>query len=179
MFTPERALFVLVDVQGRLAGLMHEREALLDNLGRLIEGVRALDIPVIWMEQVPEKMGPTVPELAARLEGLRPMSKSSFGCCGDAAFMEALEASGRDEIIVAGIEAHVCINQTVQVLVAQGYRVEVVADATSSRTAGNRQVGLDRMARAGAGITSVETILFELMGSSAHPAFREVQRCLK
>lgn len=179
MFTPERAIFVLVDVQGRLAELMHNRDALMDSLGRLIEGMRALDIPIIWMEQVPEKMGPTVPELAARLDGLRPLAKTSFGCCGDAAFMAALERSGRDDIVVAGIEAHVCMTQTVEALRVNGYRVEVVADATSSRTAANRQIGLDRMARAGAGISSVETILFELMGSSEHPAFREVQRCLK
>ena len=179
MFTPDRAVFVLIDVQGRLAGLMHNRDALLDSQGRLIEGIRALEIPIIWMEQVPEKMGATVPELVARLDGLTPLAKTSFGCCGDPAFMDALKRCGREQVIVAGIEAHVCMTQTVEVLAANGYHVEVVADATSSRTDANRRIGLDRMARAGAGISSVETILFELMGSSEHPAFREVQRCLK
>lgn len=172
-------VFVLVDVQGRLAEIMHEKDILFDNLQRLVKGMQLLKAPIIWMEQIPGKMGRTIPQLAALLTSDTPIAKSSFGCCGDETFMAKLTSLGRKHVVIAGIETHVCIYQTAAELVTHGYHVEVVADAVSSRAASNKQIALDRIKAAGARLTSVEMILFELMKTAEHPAFRDMLKIVK
>jgi len=179
MLDPDKAVFVLVDVQGRLAQLMHAKEALFDNLQRLIKGLTVLDIPIIWMEQIPDKMGKTIPELSALLADRTPIAKSSFSCYGCPAFREALQAHGREQVLIAGIETHVCVYQTAVELVEAGQHVEVVADAVSSRAEQNRAIGLERIRAAGARLTSVEMVLFELMRSAEHAGFRELLRIVR
>lgn len=179
MLSPEQTALVLLDVQGKLAQLMHEREALFANLQRLIQGVRVLGLPVFWLEQYPQGLGPTVPEVARLLTDLQPMVKVSFSACGCGAFRQRLEASGRHQVLLAGIEAHVCVYQTAVDLLAAGYTVEVVGDAVSARTAANRQLGLERMGAAGARRTGVEMALFELLRTAEAPAFKEIARLVK
>jgi nicotinamidase-related amidase len=174
------AVLVVVDVQGRLARLMWEKEALFAEIARMIEGAGALGIPVIWMEQSPAKLGPTVPEVAGAMPGgLSPIPKASFSCWGQPEFVRALEDSGRRDVLLCGIETHVCVYQTARDLVANGYRVQVVADAVSSRKVSNRGVGLRRIGEAGAQLTTVETCLFEMLGSAEDEAFRAVARIVK
>jgi nicotinamidase-related amidase len=133
---------------------------------------------VLWVEQNPDGLGPTVPALAGLLTG-RPIVKRSFSCCGEPAFVEALAATGRKQVLLAGIEAHVCIWQTVAELRAAAYEVEVAADATASRAPANKEVALGRIRAAGAGVTSVETALFELLGAAEGPKFKEILRIVK
>jgi|AP95_1055475.scaffolds.fasta_scaffold08089_2 nicotinamidase-related amidase len=179
MLRTDDTTLVIIDVQGKLATLMHEREELYRNLQILVRGARILELPVLWLEQYPEGLGPTIPELAELLTDLEPMAKLSFSGCGLEEFKQRLDDSGRRTLLVAGIEAHICVNQTVCDLIAGGYGVEVVSDAVSSRTAANRQVGLDKMSRAGAGITSVETALFELLREAGTPPFKKIARLVK
>jgi nicotinamidase-related amidase len=179
MLSPDRTVFVLVDVQTRLTGVMHERQSLVDNLVRLVRGIRLLDVPLLWIEQTPDKIGPTIPELAAHLDGLRPVVKQCFGCWGEPVFRAALENTQRGHILLAGIETHVCVSQTALALLDHGYAVDVAADACASRTASNHAIGLQRMQQAGAAPTSVEAALFELLGSTRHPRFRDVLRLVK
>ena len=162
-----------------LADVMHGRDALLHSLKQLIAGVKALGLPVLWLEQNPDRMGATVPELAELLPGQRPITKMSFSCCGAPPFVAALAQSARRQVILCGIETHVCICQTARDLGAAGYAVEVVEDAVSSRTPDNKRLGLDKVRAAGGQITSVETILFELLRTAEHPAFRTVLRLVK
>ena len=176
--TDETAL-VIIDVQGKLATLMHEREELYRTLQILVRGARILELPVLWLEQYPEGLGPTIPEVAELLTDQEPMAKLSFSGCGLEDFRQQLEQIGRRKLLVAGIEAHICVNQTVCDLIGAGYSVEVVADAISSRTAANRQVGLDKMSRAGADITSVETAMFELLREAGTPEFKEIARLVR
>lgn len=175
----EDTLLLVVDVQGRLARLMHESDAMIAQQRILIEACRLLDVPVVWAEQLPDKLGPTVPELTEKLAGLTPLSKSSFGCCGDAGLMEAIRASGRTQVLLSGIETHVCVWQTAAALRREDYAVHLVCDAVSSRSAFNREIAFRRMAQAGVCLGNVEMILFELMGSAGHPRFRDVTRLLK
>ncbi|AKS42948.1 hydrolase [Wenzhouxiangella marina] len=177
--TTDNALLLLVDVQGRLARLMHESEAIIGQCRRLIQACRLLELPVVWAEQLPDKLGPTVPELTEVLDGLAPQSKSSFGCCGDTGLMQAIEASGRSRILLCGIETHVCVWQTAAALRQRDYEVHLIADAVSSRSAFNRDIGLRRMAAAGVHLSNVEMVLFELMGDAGHPKFRDVSKLLK
>jgi len=179
MLVVDDAVLLVVDVQGNLAQAMHEKEALFDALRRVIRGAQALEIPILRAEQNPEGLGPTIPEIDALLPESPPFSKLSFSCCGNVDFVRELEALSRKQVLVAGIEAHVCVYQTARDLAALGYEVHVVADAVSSRTAGNRSVGLQRMRELGAVTTSVEMALFELLRTAEGPAFKELLRIVK
>jgi len=179
MLMREKAVLAVIDVQGALAEAMFEKERLFRSLRLMIRGARALDLPILWTEQVPEKLGPTVSEIAALLQEIHPISKATFSCGGCRAFMEALQALGRYDVLLTGIEAHVCVYQTAVDLLARECRVEVVADAVSSRTAENRAIGIERMRSLGAGITSVETVLFELVRSAQAAEFRRILSLVK
>lgn len=169
---------VVVDVQGRLAQLMHEKERLFKNIRTLIQGAEILAIPILWCQQVPEALGSTAAEIAELLEGLEPVNKAAFSCCGSGEFNGKLEGLGRKQVVLCGIESHVCIYQTAVQLLEKGFTVEVISDAVSSRTAENRQVGLEKMKAAGAGISSVEMVLFELVRTAEHGQFKEIARLI-
>jgi nicotinamidase-related amidase len=153
---------------------VQEKEALHDNLRKLVQGMQALKIPIIWVEQIPEKMGRTIPVLLELLKLESPINKSSFSCCGEPSFVEKIEGANRRQVLIAGIEAHVCIFQTASDLVKRGYHVEVVADAVSSRTLSNKTIGLERAKDHGAFLTSVESALFELLKTATAPEFKEI-----
>jgi nicotinamidase-related amidase len=169
----------VVDVQGKLAQLMAEKDSLFKNLGILIQGAKILELPILWCQQAPEALGPTVPEIAELLTGIEPMDKASFSCCGDERFTAELNALGREQILLCGIETHVCIYQTAMDLMEGGLDVTIVADAVSSRTAQNREIALTRLAAEGAGISSTEMVLFELLRTARHPQFRPVAQLVK
>jgi len=179
MLRAEDTVLVLIDVQGRLADVMNEKDILLLNLTRLLKAMPLLGIPVIWMEQTPDKMGATIAPIRELLTGNNPIAKSSFGCCGSGQFMHRLGELKRRSVALAGIETHVCVYQTAAQLLEAGYRVEVVADAVSSRSPMNRSIALERMQSMGARLTSVEMLVFELMQTADHPAFREILKIIK
>jgi nicotinamidase-related amidase len=142
--------------------------------------VQVLQLPIIWNEQIPEKLGPTVPELAELLaESTQPIPKASFSCCGNPPFMDALKAVNRRQVLLAGIESHVCVYQTGLDLLNLGYEVQVVADAVSSRTPENRQLGLEHLKQAGAAVTSTEMALFELLRVAEGSKFKEIAKIVK
>lgn len=179
MMMLDNSVFVLVDVQGRLAELMFEKDRLFRNLEVCIRGMRLLGVPLIWLEQVPDKMGPTIEPLRSLLEGLNPVSKSAFSCCGEPEFIGALERTARKQVVLAGIETHVCVYQTAMDLLASGYEVEVVEDAVSSRTAESKALALNKIVSAGARLSTVEMIMFELMRTTLHPQFRDILKLIK
>ena len=179
MLNPETAALVVIDVQGKLAQLMHAKDDLFDQLGRVIRGCRALDVPIVWAEQYPQGLGPTVPAVARHLEGLEPIAKNAFSCWGDAGFRSALEATGRRHLLVSGIEAHICVYQTARDLLADGYEIEVVVDCVSSRTVSSKAIGLERMRDAGARPTTVEMALYEMLGKAGGERFKKILEIVK
>jgi nicotinamidase-related amidase len=180
MLTLDNTALVIIDVQGRLAQLMYQKETLFDNLQKIIKGAQVLELPIIWNEQLPEKLGPTAPEIAELLVNTtQPIAKASFSCCGNPPFMETLKGNQRKQVLLAGIESHICVYQSCLDLLNLGYEVQVVADAVSSRTAENRQIGLERMKEAGATLTSTEMALFELLRVAEGPKFKEITRIVK
>ena len=179
MLQTDNTALVIIDVQGKLASVMHEREQLIRNLRILIQGAQILETPIHWLEQYPEGLGPTVPELAELLYDDEPLPKMSFSACGQEEFLTQLKEGGRGSLLLAGIEAHVCVYQTARDLVERGYQVEVAVDAISSRTEANKRIGVDKMIRVGAEPTSVETALFELMRTAEAPRFKDVARLVK
>ncbi len=179
MLRAESAGLVVVDVQGKLATLMHEREEFYRQLQILIGGARVLELPVFWLEQYPEGLGATIPEVAELLTDLEPLPKVVFSGWGQDEFVRQVGASGRRQLLLCGLESHICVYQTTRDLLAAGYYVEVAADAVSSRTAQNREIGLQRMATLGAQITSVEMALFEMLREAGTPQFKEIVRLVK
>lgn len=179
MLEPDNTVVLLIDMQDRLFRAMHEKEDLLQNVCNLIRGARTLNIPIVMSEQYPEGIGKTVPEVASLLPDVAGIRKMEFSCCANARCSSALEATGRRQVLVAGIEAHICVYQTSMALREKGWQVQVVADAVSSRTLRNRDLGLEKMRDAGIVITSVEIALFELLGTAEAEPFREISKILK
>jgi len=177
MLNREEALLVVIDIQGNLYLAMDEKEFLLTNTAKLVKGIITLDIPIILTEQV--KIGPTIPELAGLMTAVKPIIKNSFSCCGDRQFMDTLIAAGKKQIIICGIEAHVCAYQTSMDLLARGYEVYIVADAVSSRTARNREIGIQKLLASGATLTSTEMALFELLKTATDPKAKDLFRIIK
>jgi len=179
MLEIQNACLVVVDVQGKLAQLMVDKESLFKNIRILIQAAKILDIPILWCQQVPESLGPTVPEIAELLAGEEPIDKACFSCCGEERFTAELNALGKEQVLLCGIEAHICVYQTAMDLMEGGLDVTVVADAVSSRTEQNRETALDRLSAEGANISSTEMTLFELLKTARHPQFREIARLVK
>jgi nicotinamidase-related amidase len=175
----QNCTLVIVDVQGKLAGIMHDKEILFKNIAILIRAAKLLDIPILWCQQCPNALGPTVPEIAELLTDNRPINKSAFSCCGDEQFNIKLNKLGRREVILCGIETHVCIFQTAADLLDNGYNIYVIADAVSSRTLQNKQIALDRLSAEGVKISSTEMLLFELLKTADHPQFKQIAKLIK
>ena len=170
---------VVVDVQGKLAQLMYDKDVLFKNIKILIKAAKILNIPIIWCQQCPEALGPTVPEISELLADLKPINKVAFSCCGDEQFSIRLNELSRKQVLLCGIETHVCIYQTAADLLGKGFAVNVIADAVSSRTMENREIALNRMAVQGANISSTEMALFELLKTAEHPQFKQIAKLIK
>lgn len=179
MFATDNAILLVIDIQGKLAGLMHQHEELFRNTSRLIRAAQMLDIPILITEQAPDKIGSTVPEITSLLKDHQRIPKSSFSCCGQKEFMDDLELLDRRQIIVCGIEAHVCVYQTVSDLIERNYEIQIVADAVSSRKEANKICGIRRMRDLGACVTSTEMIICELLKTSEHAKFKDIMALIK
>ena len=168
-----RAALVVVDVQEAFRKAVPDFDDVAKAAATLVRGADALGVPVLVTEQYPRGLGDTAPEVAEHLPaGVEPLEKVVFA----ASEAEGFDLGGRDQALVCGIEAHVCVNQTALDLLERGVEVHVAKDAVSSRFEGNKEVGLEKMERAGAVVTSVETALFELLGRAGTDEFKEVQR---
>jgi nicotinamidase-related amidase len=170
---------VVVDVQGKLAQLMLDKQALFKNIQILIKAAKILDIPILWCQQCPDSLGPTVPQIAELLAGNKPIDKAAFSCCGSGEFNTRLNELARQQVLLCGIEAHVCIYQTAIDLLTKGFSVDVIADAVSSRTAENKQIALSRMAKQRVNISCTEMALFELLKTAEHPQFKQIAKLIK
>ena len=177
---PSRAALLVVDVQERLAAAMPpgDLERLLKYTLALIGAARELGIPVLATEQYPRGLGPTLPALRAQLPA-PPIEKMAFSCAADPGFAAALAATGRRQVVIAGMETHVCVFQTARDLAAQGYEVQVCGDAVASRIEEHRRIGLDLCREAGAVVSTAETAIFDLLHLAGTPQFKKVAPLLK
>ena len=171
----DRAALVVVDVQEAFRPAVVDFERVAGEVSKLIQGAKILGVPVVASEQYPKGLGKTVPEVAEQLGDVEPIEK----VCFSAAEADNFDLYGREQALVCGIESHVCVSQTAHDLLDRGVEVHVAEDAVSSRTRENRDVGLHKMERSGAVITSVETALFELVGVAGTDEFKAVQGLVK
>jgi len=172
----DHAALAIIDVQARLVPAMAEFGPALVNIRRLARGARALAMPVVVTEQYPRGLGPTVPSVARLVPGPYP-AKTAFSCFGCEPFAQAV--ADRDDLILCGIETHVCVLQTALDGLALGRRVFVAADAVTSRSLTNRDAALATMAAAGVVVAPTESLLFGLLGAAGSPEFKVISRLVK
>ena len=179
MLRKGRTGLVVIDVQGKLATIVHDSEVFIANLVKLVKAAKLLGLPILWLEQNPEKLGATVPELREVLDRVEPIAKYSFSACGEPAFVEAVKKAKMNSWLITGIETHICVYQTALGLLDLGYDVELVSDCVSSRTIENKDMALAKLARKGAEVTSLEMCLFELIGDCRADKFRGALSLIK
>ncbi|MBY0526107.1 MAG: hydrolase [Gemmataceae bacterium] len=168
---------LVIDVQEKLMAKIPNAAALTRNIALLIDGARLLGLPVVATEQYPKGLGPTVAELAVKLSD-RP-DKVAFSCCAIPAVLDTFRRDARPKVLLAGIEAHVCVQQTALDLLARDVRVYIAADAVGSRFPIDQEYALRRMERAGAIIVTAETAVFEWTGGADHPKFKEISKLIQ
>jgi nicotinamidase-related amidase len=180
---PKTTVILVVDVQEKLAAAMPEAAlaALVKNTEILLETAKVLDVKVLASEQYPKGLGHTLPALGEKLGalGVTPMPKMAFDACSDLAIARALSDIAPRQVVIVGMEAHVCVFQTARELVKRGYATHVVADAVTSRRKENRQLGLSLCERAGAIVTPAETVAFDLLGQAGSDAFKTVSKLVR
>lgn len=179
MLTIDNTLLLIIDMQGNMARGMADGDALFDQIARLIRGILVFDIPIVMTEHLPAKLGTTIPEVAGLIPGVSALPKETFSCCANGAFSRILAAHNRRQVLVAGIETHICVYQTTADLIRAGYETYLVADAVSSRTQRNRQIGIDRLRDEGAKLASTEMVLFELLKEAGAPGAKEIFKIVR
>jgi nicotinamidase-related amidase len=177
----EKALLAVIDVQERLCVAMDERvlRQLTKNIGILLESATELNIPVLVTEQYVRGLGATLPELKEKATGAPCYEKMTFSCCGSAEFIEKLKATDRRQIIITGMESHVCVLQTVIELRDAGFDVHVVKDAVMSRSKHNWQTAIEVMTLAGAVPTCTESVVFQLLKVAGTEEFKKLSKLVK
>ena len=174
-----RKILTLIDVQEKLVPLMENNTQFVENLVILVKGAQLLDIPIIWMEQLPDKLGPTIPEIKNIMKDQSPIVKNVFSCGNSDAYISILNNYDPDEVILCGIETHVCVYQTAIDLLSIGKDVQVVADAVTSRKKLNHDIGLQRISEKGGQLTTFELLLFEEQRIAVGDRFRSLIQLIK
>ncbi|MFB3922892.1 MAG: hydrolase [Terriglobia bacterium] len=172
---------VLLDVQAKLVPAMFDPQGVIRNARILLRLAESLQIPRILTAQYIKGLGPIAPEIVEAAPEIVPFEKTSFGCFGEPNFLRHLKLHAPEarSLLISGVECHICVMQTALGAIESGYLVHVAADATSSRTKANWEIGLKRMERAGAVISSTEMAVYELLGKSGTTEFKEILSLLK
>ncbi|MCI8608932.1 MAG: hydrolase [Firmicutes bacterium] len=175
----EDSVLVAIDFQEKLMPAMYDPKKLEDKMVRLGEGLKALKIPHIVTQQYTKGLGETIPAVAQAIGDFTPIDKVTFSACGNQEFLEALKDMGRKNIILTGIETHICVEQTALDLLEMGYQVFLVADCVQSRAEENYRISLQRLTAAGVVVTSYESVLYELLGSAKASEFKQISSVVK
>jgi nicotinamidase-related amidase len=179
MLNVDNSVLLVIDIQEKLYRAIYQKEQMLDNLQRLIKGIKVLEIPILVTEQYPQGLGATIPEITQLLPDVKRLPKVCFSCCADEAILREIKKLNRKQVLIAGIESHICVYQTTADLIAEGYEVFGVSDAISSRTAENRDTGLKMMTQSGAKLTNTEAALFELLKVAKGDKFKAISQIIR
>lgn len=179
MLSKENTGLIVIDIQGNLARLVYESSTVLANCERLIQGATILGVPIVWLEQNPAKLGPTVESISQLLTGNTPVPKFTFDACLEPRFMQAIRETGKTSWLTCGIEAHICVYQTTLHLKQLNFDVELVCDCISSRDPANKELAINKLIHAGVTITGLEMCLYELVKDYRAREFREILKLIK
>jgi nicotinamidase-related amidase len=177
---PEECALAVIDIQEKLLPPIFEKERLVRNAQLLVRLADILSLPIIISTQYQKGLGKTIDEISSLLPEVKTVDKLEFGCFGNGEYCSTVAGlANRNTLLLCGMESHICVMQTALGALNQGLNVHVAADAVSSRTELNWKVGLNRMQAAGAVISSTEMMIYELLGKSGTPAFKEMLKHLK
>ena len=175
----DNTLLVVIDFQEKLMPAMHHKEELEDKMVRRAKGAKVMGIPALVTQQYTKGLGPTIPSIAEALGEFEPFDKTSYSIMGDPAIAETLRGKGKKNIVITGIESHICVAQSALDLLEEGYDVFICGDCVSSRKPEDQRLAELRLMEAGAVYTSMEAILFELCGGAKEPGFKEISAIIK
>ncbi|MDD2306306.1 MAG: hydrolase [Prolixibacteraceae bacterium] len=175
----ENTIGLVIDIQERLVPVMEESEQLVENCSKLIQGLQILGLPLLVTQQYTKGLGETIDEIKSLIPDFQYIEKKDFSCLDEPVFAEKLALSGAKNVIICGIESHVCVLQTALDLKASGYHPVVVFDCVSSRSFDNVDLVAERFRYEGIMMTSMESILFELTRSAGAPGFKEISKLVK
>lgn len=175
----ENTALLVIDIQERILPVIFEHERVVANALKLINGFKIMNVPIYFTEQYPKGLGPTESKIKAALDNAEAIPKMSFSCFGAGNLFEELRSKNVKHLVVCGIESHVCVMQTVLDLTANGFNVEVAADAVSSRRKFDYEIALRRMENNGAEITLTESVLFEMLNVCGTNEFKSISKLVK
>ena len=170
---------IVVDIQGKLARLVHESNLLISNCEKLVKGAKTLNLPIIVLEQNPEKLGSTVTELSCHLDEYPPITKFSFDACQATEFINKINNTKIENWLICGIEAHICVYQTATSLIKAGLNVQLVIDCIASRSLTNKNLAIEKLKNCGSEMTSLEMCLYELVKNCRAKEFKEILNIIK
>lgn len=177
---PSQTALLIVDVQEKLFACVDRREEVSNSIHKVVKGFQILELPIFQSEQYPQGLGKTIAPLQVLLgNAYHPVNKTTFSCCDDPGFVNFVSSLPYRQWVIAGIEAHICVLQTVKGLLKLGNQVTVLNDAVTSRSMADYSTALVEMRDCGARISSVETVLFELLKDSKHPSFKSISHLVK
>lgn len=179
MLKREKTGLIVVDIQGKLARLVHDSHTLISNCEKLIKGAKALDLPVVLLEQNPDKLGATTDELKTLLATNSPITKFTFDGCAEPSFIEQINTIDVDTWLICGIEAHICVYQTALHLHLLGLKVQLVTDCISARTLVNKELAIKKLINRGLDISGLEMCLYELVKDCRASEFKEILNLVK
>jgi nicotinamidase-related amidase len=176
----DEAVLCVVDIQEKLLAQMGEKKGVIANAVLMVSAAMRLEVPLILTEQYPRGLGRTAIEISTALgEKYKPIEKMCFGCADEPAFMEKLKSLKRKQVLLCGVEAHICVLQTCLELLERKYQVQIVADAVCSRNADHKSLALEQMRDGGAVITCAEAVIFQLLGRAGTPEFKDILNLIK
>lgn len=176
----DKTALVVVDFQEAFREMIPDFELIASNISKIVRGFRILNIPIIITEQYPKGLGNTAEEILSVVPNhFHCIEKTTFSSCGANQFLEKLEATNTKQVLLCGLETHICVNQTAHDLLNEGFEVHILNDAVGSRFSQNKEIGLSKMQTNGVVPSCVEMALFELMRDSKHEQFKEIQKLIK
>ncbi len=179
LLLPKSAALLIIDIQEKILPVISNHERVVEYTLKLIKGFKVMGLPVYYTEQYPKGLGPTAKVILDELGDLKPFDKMSFSCSGAGNLFDEFKKKNLSQIVVCGVEAHVCVQQTVLDLIENGFQVNLAADAVSSRKEIDYQNALQRMRHHGTEVTTTESILFELLNVCGTQQFKEVSKIVK
>ena len=179
LLKPETTALLVIDIQERILPVINNYQRVVDNTLKLIKGFKTLNLPIFYTEQYPKGLGPTVQSIVNELRDIKPFDKMSFSCSGAGNLFDELKSKNILQVVVCGIEAHVCVQQTVLDLIENGFQVSLAADAVSSRKDIDYSIAINRMRHHGVEVSTTESILFELLKICGTPQFKEISKIVK
>ena len=174
-----KSALLVIDIQGKIIKVINDYETVIENTIKLIKGFKVLSLPIYYTEQYPKGLGPTVESIVAELPGMEPIQKLTFSCYGAGDLFGELIRKGITQVVVCGVESHVCVQQTVLDLLENNFQVNLVADAVSSRKKMDYEISLARMRQHNAEVTTTEAILFELLNECRTENFKQISKIVK